>query len=204
MQAFVAMPFQEKFWPVWEAIHAACQAAGMDARRVDQLPQVDDIAQAIWRGIQAADLLIADFSGDKDPTIPNPNVVTEAAYARNLKKPMVILTQSVFGLPFDWRTYRVLVYENTQNGLAHLQKMLTENLQGIRENLERPKKQDKALSAPEQNLSEQEWQRLFAPYEPSARNLLRRNNTHQLFKIVPRYLQNDFFQEWMRQNRSQR
>lgn len=131
MRAFVAMPFHKNFWPVWETIRDACEHVSIEPRRVDQLPQVNNIAATIFREIENTDLVIVDFSGDKDLTIPNPNVVTEATHARNLEKPMLILTQNTASLPFDWRTHRAVIYENNPRELLHFKKVLTENLQGI-------------------------------------------------------------------------
>ena len=43
MRAFVAMPFNPAFLPVWKVIKAACKTNNIEARRVDQLPQIDNI-----------------------------------------------------------------------------------------------------------------------------------------------------------------
>jgi hypothetical protein len=135
MKAFVAMPFNPKFLPVWKAIRRACEANDISACRVDQLPQVGDILTTIYKEIETADIIIVDFSGDKHPESPNANVVTEATYARTKKKPTVIMTQNVQGLPFDWKTYRAVVYENSPSGLEYLAEVLGENLAGVKKRL---------------------------------------------------------------------
>jgi hypothetical protein len=135
MKAFVAMPFNPKFLPVWKAIRRACEANDISACRVDQLPQVEDILATIYKEIEAADIVIVDFSGDKHPEAPNANVVTEAKHAKDHKKPLVILTQNVQGLPFDWKTYRAVVYENNPSGMEYLAEVLGENLAGVKKRL---------------------------------------------------------------------
>jgi len=107
MQALVAMPFNQKFWEVWKAIKAACEANHIKAVRVDQIPQVQDIHTCIFKEIEASDLVIIDFSGDKMIEVPNPNVVTEAKHAKDRSKPIVILTQKIEALPFDWKVQRL-------------------------------------------------------------------------------------------------
>ena len=169
MKVFVAMPFQENFWPVWENIRDACKSLSLEPRRVDQLAQIKDIATTIFREIEQSDIIIVDFSGDQVPEIPNPNVVTEATYARNLNKPIIILTQNISSLPFDWRTHRAVVYGNTSKELVHFRQVFTENLQGMLSQL-RPQvtiasnvKQEqetrglKLLRQEWRKLAEQEW-----------------------------------------------
>ncbi len=130
------MPFHKNFWPVWEVIRDACKSVSIEPYRVDQVPQIDNIAATIFKEIENSDIILVDFSGDKDREIPNPNVVTEATHARNQKKPTMILTQNTGSLPFDWRTHRAIVYENTPECLEHLKRELIENLQGLKNRLQ--------------------------------------------------------------------
>jgi hypothetical protein len=143
MKAFVAMPFNPIFLNVWRTIRSACEANGIEAIRVDQIPQVDDIWKAIVEEIKTSDLIIVDFSGDEKSNIPNPNVITEATYARTYQKPVIILTQNVASLPFDWKTYRATIYENTEVGLTYIREMLTENLGALLKRLIKGKKPSK-------------------------------------------------------------
>lgn len=135
VQAFVAMPFNPKFHPVWKTIRRACEKNNIVPVRVDQLPLIDDIHKTIFSEIEHSDIIIVDFSGDKVLSVPNPNVVTEATHAKGLRKPIIILTQSTDALPFDWRTHRAVVYENNQEGLEYLAEVLEENLGGIKSRL---------------------------------------------------------------------
>lgn len=138
MQAFVAMPFNPKFLPVWKAIKEACKNNNIEPCRVDQLPQLDDIHKIIFEEIARSELVIVDFSGDKMITVPNPNVVSEAMYARTQKKPLVILSQNAEALPFDWKTHRAVIYEDNADGLAYLAEVLTENLAGMKKRMAEP------------------------------------------------------------------
>lgn len=140
MQAFVAMPFNPDFLPVWKRIKAACKTNGIDAVRVDQLPHVDDIHGTIFKEIERSDILIVDFTGDQVSTVPNPNVVTEAKHGKDRQVPIVILTQSLEALPFDWRTHRAVIYQADDKGLAYLEEILTENLEGICRRINRGEK----------------------------------------------------------------
>jgi len=135
VQAFVAMPFNPVFHPVWRAIKKACEQTDIVPIRVDQLPLIEDIHKTIFSEIEHSDIVIIDFSGDKLLSVPNPNVVTEATHAKVLRKPIVILTQSTDALPFDWRTHRAVVYENNKAGLEYLAEVLEENLAGIKSRL---------------------------------------------------------------------
>lgn len=132
---FVAMPFNPVFFPVWQKIKKACEYNNLKCCRVDQIPQIDNIHEAIFREIDNSDIVIVDFSPDSDSKHPNPNVVTEATYAKIQKKPLVILSQLVDSLPFDWKIYRATVYENNQHGLEYLEEVLKENLAGVKERI---------------------------------------------------------------------
>jgi len=135
IQAFVAMPFNPIFLPVWKVIKKACEQNDIVPVRVDQLPLIEDIHKTIFSEIEHSDIVIIDFSGDKLLSVPNPNVVTEASHAKGLRKPIVILTQSTDALPFDWRTHRAVVYKNKKAGLEYLAEVLEENLAGIKSRL---------------------------------------------------------------------
>jgi len=135
IQAFVAMPFNPIFLPVWRTIKKACEQNDIVPIRVDQLPLIDDIHKTIFSEIEHSAIVIVDFSGDRLVSVPNPNVVTEASHAKGLRKPIVILTQSTDAIPFDWRTHRSVVYKNNKAGLKYLAEVLEENLAGIKSRL---------------------------------------------------------------------
>ena len=133
MRAFVAMPFNPSFLPVWRSIKEACKVNGIKPIRVDHLPQVDNIHQAIFNEIDASDLVFVDFSGDRYIDHPNANVVSEAMYAKTKQKPLVILSQSTDALPFDWRVHRAIIYN--ADDMDYLLEVLSESLEEIKERI---------------------------------------------------------------------
>ncbi|HON45323.1 MAG TPA: hypothetical protein PLR86_08285, partial [Planctomycetota bacterium] len=99
-QAFVAMPFAIAFQPVYQTIKAACMQAGIKVIRIDEIIARDDIYKEIEREILKADFIIADFSGDRQPDIANPNVVHEAAFAYSHQKYIILMAQDPKCFPF--------------------------------------------------------------------------------------------------------
>ena len=100
------MPFDDAFWPVFQAMRTACEQLDIEPRRVDQLAHVANIHTAIFAEIEACDVVIADFSADRTPGHPNTNVITEAAYAHGKGIPQIVLTQDTKTLTVDWTTKR--------------------------------------------------------------------------------------------------
>jgi hypothetical protein len=131
-RAFVAMPFQRNFNPVWSQIEEACIDTRLRPTRVDRLVQVENIWAQIAQEIAACAVLIADFSATWYSRAPNPNVITEAAYAVALRKPLIVLLQGrPESLPFDWRHVPVVRYQNTSSGLRELAELLRVRLREI-------------------------------------------------------------------------
>lgn len=128
-RVFIGMPFHEEFDPVSETIIAAVESFDGRALRIDQVPNLRNIWLAIEQEISRADIMIADFTGDRIKDIPNPNVVTEATIAlHKYAKPVIVITQSTESLFFDWRHQLALVYHNTNAGLDVLYKKLVSRL----------------------------------------------------------------------------
>jgi serine/threonine protein kinase len=131
-RAFIAMPFHKRFDPVWQAIEGACIDARFRPTRVDRLVHVENIWAQIAAEIAGCAVLIADFSGGWLSTAPNPNVITEAAYAVAIKKPIIVLTQhSPESLPFDWRHVPVVRYSRNAAGLPRLAEAIQSRLRHL-------------------------------------------------------------------------
>jgi hypothetical protein len=131
-RAFVAMPFNARFARVWNCIEDASIDARLRPTRVDRLVYIDNIWSQIVQEIANSSVVIADFSVDWLSRGPNVNVVTEAAYAVALKKPVIVISQNAAeSLPFDWRHVPTVRYSRTQNGLLELRRVLTERLQQV-------------------------------------------------------------------------
>ena len=129
-KAFVAMPFSAAFDQVFTVIEAACEENNVQAMRIDNLVDVDNIWYAILREIEDSEFIIADFSGDKYQDVPNCNVVTEAAHARAKGKPLILLSQHPEYMFFDWRTQHALKYSPEQSDWQLLRKSLGRKIQG--------------------------------------------------------------------------
>jgi len=125
---FVALPFREQFDPVYKVIEKVCKEYRLEARRMDRMVMIDDIWGQIVQEMDASRIVIADFS-PADMENVNPNVITEAAHARAIKKPLIVLSQGKPELiPFDWRHFQILQYTSDEKGLELLENDLAERL----------------------------------------------------------------------------
>ena len=93
--AFVLMPFDKAFDDVYKlGIKETANQLGILAERVDEQIFQEGILERIYRQIDAADLIIADMSGQ------NPNVFYEVGYAHAKGKLCVLMTKDVDDIPF--------------------------------------------------------------------------------------------------------
>jgi hypothetical protein len=121
---FVLMPFSAEFDAAYNMfIKPGLEDIGFSIVRADDMLNQRNIMQDVISNIAEADLIVADLTGS------NPNVFYELGIAHALEKPTILLTQSVEELPFDLRSYRVLVYQthfakidNARKDLARLAK----------------------------------------------------------------------------------
>lgn len=121
---FVIMPFDEALKPLYDDhIAPVCQTLGLTCRRGDDYFSSQSVMDQVWSGIYFADICIADFSGK------NPNVFYELGIADTLGRPTILITQSVQDIPFDIRHRRVIVYEDTPDGMKTFEERLTKMLQ---------------------------------------------------------------------------
>jgi len=127
---FLAMPFAINFEPVFDSIITVSRITGTRLLRIDQVPNLRNIWTAIEREIERADILIADFTGDRYVDIPNPNVVTEATIAfHKYEMPVIIITQTIDALFFDWRHHFAITYNPDDDGLHYLRRTLTNKIE---------------------------------------------------------------------------
>lgn len=126
--AFVLMPFDPEFDGIYaDLIVPALESAGYQVRRADSPIDQRNILKDIVRGIDHADLIVAEL------TSLNPNVLYELGIAHALLKPTVMLTQDIESVPFDLRSYRVMVYSTRYNEVKELQDHLYEIAQELKE-----------------------------------------------------------------------
>jgi len=112
-KAFVLMPFKPEFTDVYEhLLKPALVDAGYEVSRADSFIDQQNILRDIVRGIEYADLIVADL------TNCNPNVLYELGLSHGLKIPTILLSKSIEEVPFDLRSYRIQVYSD-RIGQAH-------------------------------------------------------------------------------------
>lgn len=110
--AFVLMPFDESFDDIYKlGIKETASQLGIKAERVDEQIFQEGILERIYRQIEAADLVIADMSGQ------NPNVFYEVGYAHAKEKLCILMTKNASDIPFDLKHHRHIVYADSINGL---------------------------------------------------------------------------------------
>ncbi len=132
---FVLMPFSEGFRDAYElGIRAVTQSLGMRCERVDEIEFNDTILAQIYKGIQRADVIVADMTGR------NPNVFYEVGYAHALHKDVILLTQNVGDIPFDLKGHNHIVYHGQVTTLRDRLQRRLENWLGARETLFKQRK----------------------------------------------------------------
>lgn len=116
---FVMMPFTEK-WSnrVWEKLKSIIECKSIRCDRADSLYGYN-VLEDIWKAINEAELLVADV------TNKNPNVFYEIGLSHSLGKRVILITQNIEDIPFDFRGYRHLVYEDNVDGFLILEKELS-------------------------------------------------------------------------------
>jgi hypothetical protein len=112
LRVFVAMSFREEEEPelvdYWQAMVRAAEKARRDFTliRIDQIDGDYDVADRIYKEIDAAHLVIADL------TLSPANVYLEIGYARGRGKLVIQTCRADTRLEFDVRGRRTLVYRN--------------------------------------------------------------------------------------------
>lgn len=125
-KCFVLMPFKDPFNNLYKEIfEQAIKDVGLKPVRADEIYSTRPIIEDIFREIGEATALIADVTGK------NPNVNYELGIAHTLELPVVIISQSMEDIPFDYRHYRAYIYEVTDTGKQKLQDDITKALSEI-------------------------------------------------------------------------
>lgn len=127
-QVAVMMPFTQDpdIDPVFQAMVQGAADAGYICRRVDQLFTPADITEDVKRLIMGSRAVIADLSGMK------PNVIYELGFSHGCEKRVILVSSdSLDNLPFDFRQQRVIPYHASKSGLEELRSKLAEALKAI-------------------------------------------------------------------------
>jgi hypothetical protein len=111
--AFVLMPFSKKFDDIYRfGIKKPAQELGIRAERVDEQIFSEGILDRIYRQIEAADVIVADMTGQ------NANVFYEVGYVHAKGKICLLVTQNADDIPFDLKHRRHIVYDGSIKNLA--------------------------------------------------------------------------------------
>ncbi|MYA50339.1 MAG: hypothetical protein F4045_05620 [Chloroflexi bacterium] len=126
LTAFVIMPFDEEFDLIYSGfIKPALEAASFSVERADDIESQQNILRDILEKIVRSDLIVADL------TTANPNVFYELGLTHALRKPVILMTQSITDVPFDLKSYRLLEYSTHFGHIAEAKEMLTRYATGI-------------------------------------------------------------------------
>jgi len=103
---FVLTPFNEKYNKTYEIIKKTCNKAGFDCRRGDEERVSGHILRHIMNEILRARIVIANISGR------NPNVMYELGICQAIGKPVLLISESGYDIPFDISVSRILIYQS--------------------------------------------------------------------------------------------
>jgi len=125
---FVLMPFKDEYREVYDiAIRPACELAGFESLRVDEVPGVYNINRKIIEYIFNSDAIVADL------TDWNPNVFYEMGVAHAIDNKTIMIIENKDKVPFDVSTYSCILYDKTESGLNKLTKRISETLEKVEE-----------------------------------------------------------------------
>jgi len=108
-RCFVIIPFDVPFSFVYDVIKATVEQKGFDCVRADTPAFAEPITNDIKREIMAADLVIADLTGQ------NANVYYEAGFAHALDKKLILIDQHPGDLAFDLVHLRTIIYQSPEH-----------------------------------------------------------------------------------------
>ncbi len=128
---FVIMPFGGWFDIYYRDIFfKAIKDSGLDAKRADDLYRSSPIINDIWELTKNATVILADLTGK------NPNVFYELGLAHAIKKPAILVTETIDDVPFDLRALRVIEYDKNESDWGD--KLKVKITYSIRETIESP------------------------------------------------------------------
>jgi len=132
---FVLMPFEPAMNEVFDTIRdsVAGEPWNFQCQRADDFFAGGHILSDVLRGIQEAQILVADLTGR------NPNVFYELGIAHMVKQPkdIILLTQNISAVPFDLQSFRCIQYTQTIQGARKLREDLRRVLGEVAERVHR-------------------------------------------------------------------
>jgi hypothetical protein len=125
---FMLSPFSEPFNTIYQD-HIKPTVEKIDnikCLRADNIYDNKPIIEDIWKSINEASIIISELTGR------NPNVFYETGVAHTVGKEVILITQNIEDVPFDFRHLRCIVYEYTPRGIQLLETNLTNTISNIR------------------------------------------------------------------------
>ena len=104
---------------------------GLKCYRADEIFGTSSIIQDVWKAIRNARIVIAELTGR------NPNVLYELGLTHVLRKPAILMVQSMDDVPFDLKHLRCIVYSLGPAGLRKLRTDLESTIKQVLSNPER-------------------------------------------------------------------
>jgi len=121
---FVVMPFLEELKPIYDNhVLSVVKALDLTCKRGDDFFSDESIMDEIWSAIYFSKLVISECTGR------NANVFYEMGIAHTLGRPCILVAQAMTDIPFDVRHKRIIIYENTKEGLAKFRSVLSKAIQ---------------------------------------------------------------------------
>ena len=103
---FVAMSFDNKYYPIFTLIQAIAAENGAKAVRADEEKNlIKRIKPGIFSKIKNSDLIVAEISSG------SPNVLYEVGWAHAMGKPTMLIAEKDAPIPFDINDYMVVKYD---------------------------------------------------------------------------------------------
>ncbi len=117
---FVLLPHTQEFEDIFDqAISPAMEKNRIEAVKADNIYSPGAILSQVWDRIRSAEVVVADMS------IQNPNVIYELGLCHGLHRCPILLVRDPANLPFNLRSLRYIVYENTPGGVHKMSGELT-------------------------------------------------------------------------------
>lgn len=125
---FVLTPLHSDFYEDYQVIRDIFTSRGYKCLRGDETYLKGDIFPEMLKLIVKARLVIANINGR------NSNVMYELGIAQAIDKPVMLISKSPDGLPFDLKSKRFLIYET----YSELEKMFDKEFFNAAGNIELP------------------------------------------------------------------
>jgi hypothetical protein len=113
-QVFIIQPVSPEFREAHElVVQAVLEAQASPSGLDDVAPVGHSVIEILYKAIEAADVIICDVSK------ANPNVMYELGYAHALRKPVIVISQSLSDVPFDVHEVHFLRYDTFSISGSH-------------------------------------------------------------------------------------